>query len=141
MTAACAGCGRPTTAPEQDFTGVKGDPEQLRLRPCGDDCRAELVRFAARRSAQRPTALAGYLVAALGIALSPLFFLTGRELGGVLLVLGLLGTAYTRLAYPDIVPLRLVRRLGVGAATAALQWAGVGLGLFAVGLGVWFVLR
>ena len=109
-------------------------------RVCSPACAARAHRFAARRSAQLAPSRAGALVAALGLATGFVFLFTQRDLGRVLLVIGLLGAGTTRLAYPETVPLLLVRRLGIDRAVSAGRWTGVVLGLLAVGLGLALLL-
>ena len=135
----CLGCGETTERAEQEFCGIKGADETITAAVCSPPCADQVLRFAARRSAQAQTATAGYLVAGLGLLTCPLFWLSGRELGRVLLVLALLGAATTRLAYPDVIPLWLGRRLGIARTKMWMQWLGVAIGLVAVGLALAFL--
>lgn len=138
-TSRCLIC-RAAAGERELVPGLKGEREALAASLCSPDCREQARRFAARRSAQLSAGRAGLLVAATGVVTAASFLATGRDLGRALLVLSLLGAGTTRLAYPDALPLWLVRRLGLAAALELGQWLGVGLGLLAVALALLFLL-
>ena len=136
----CVGCGISTAHPPRGFDGVKGEGVAFTAAVCSPECDAIARRIAPRYSIQFRPALAGYLVGALGVVTGSAFVISGRDLGRVLLVFGLFGSATTRLAYPDVVPLWLCRRYGHERASILLQWLGVLLAIGAVVLGAWWAV-
>jgi len=137
----CLVCGQITTQPETEFAGLKGQECVLLARVCSTDCEDEARRFAARRAVQEQPARAGFLVGLLGVMAAGFFAVSGRELGRVLVILGLFGLGTTRLAYPDAIPDRVVRRLGLTRASQLMPWFGVGLCTIAVALAVLLMFR
>ena len=136
----CMSCGISTAHPPRGFDGVKGEGVAFTVAVCSPECDKIVRRMAPRYSIQLRPALAGYLVSALGVVTGGAFVLSGRDLGRVLLVFGIFGSATTRLAYPDVVPLWLAQRYGHERASILLQWLGVLLAFGAVGLGAWWVV-
>ena len=95
------------------------------LPVCTPACRAESKQFAGRYLANLRPALAGHAVAALGLAAGLVFRASGRDLGGLLVAFSIFGFGTTRLAYPEVVPMRLVHRFGSRRAIEAFQWLGI----------------
>ena len=134
LASPCFRCGSPTTASPTQVAGGKGEPHGLAARLCSPACVESARRFAARRAVQLKPSRAGLLVGGLGVVTAVFFQATGRDLGGALLVLALLGLGTTCLAYPDALPLAWPRRLGLERAATLQQALGVLLGLVAVAL-------
>jgi hypothetical protein len=133
-------CRAAAPRPAVPVPGLRGEDRALVEALCSDACAGRARQFAARRSIALGPARAGTLVALIGAVTAAIFIATGRDLGRALLVVALLGAGTTRLAYPDSLPLALVRWLGLDPALAAGQWVGVALGLLAIGLGLCFVV-
>ena len=130
----CAMCGKSTT--EALPGGLEGAHGYTHLDVCSPQCQTAARRLAGRYIANREPALAGHAVAWLGFVTGLLFKMFERELGGLLIVVSLLALGTIRLAYPEVVPVWLVRRYGAALVVEVFQWFGVLACLSAVAFAV-----